>query len=220
MKVIELHKSVTSVNDEEAQQVREQLKQKGVFLVNLMSSPGSGKTTLLKRIIQHMKAEYAIGVMEADIDSDVDAVSIEETGAKAIQVHTDGMCHMDAGMTKTSLEETGVDDLDLVFLENVGNLICPAEYDTGAVKKVMILSVPEGDDKPLKYPLMFEESDVLVISKIDALPYFDFDMDKCRERALYLNKNIQIFPVSAKTGQGMEELENWLKQEVHLWKEG
>lgn len=130
------------------------------------------------------------------------------------------MCHMDAGMTKTSLEETGVDDLDLVFLENVGNLICPAEYDTGAVKKVMILSVPEGDDKPLKYPLMFEESDVLVISKIDALPYFDFDMDKCRERALYLNKNIQIFPVSAKTGQGMEELENWLKQEVHLWKEG
>lgn len=220
MKVIELHKNVTSVNDEEAQQVREQLKQKGVFLVNLMSSPGSGKTTLLKRIIQDMKAEYAIGVMEADIDSDVDAVSIEETGAKAIQVHTDGMCHMDAGMTKTSLEETGVDDLDLVFLENVGNLICPAEYDTGAVKKVMILSVPEGDDKPLKYPLMFEESDVLVISKIDALPYFDFDMDKCRERALYLNKNIQIFPVSAKTGQGMEELENWLKQEVHLWKEG
>lgn len=220
MKVIELHKSVTSVNDEEAQQVREQLKQKGVFLVNLMSSPGSGKTTLLKRIIQDMKAEYAIGVMEADIDSDVDAVSIEETGAKAIQVHTDGMCHMDAGMTKTSLEETGVDDLDFVFLENVGNLICPAEYDTGAVKKVMILSVPEGDDKPLKYPLMFEESDVLVISKIDALPYFDFDMDKCRERALYLNKNIQIFPVSAKTGQGMEELENWLKQEVHLWKEG
>lgn len=220
MKVIELHKSVTSVNDEEAAQVREQLKQKGVFLVNLMSSPGSGKTTLLKRIIQDMKAEYAIGVMEADIDSDVDAVSIEETGAKAIQVHTDGMCHMDAGMTKTSLEETGVDDLDLVFLENVGNLICPAEYDTGAVKKVMILSVPEGDDKPLKYPLMFEESDVLVISKIDALPYFDFDMDKCRKRALYLNKNIQIFPVSAKTGQGMEELENWLKQEVHLWKEG
>lgn len=220
MKVIELHKSVTSVNDEEAQQVREQLKQKGVFLVNLMSSPGSGKTTLLKRIIQDMKAEYAIGVMEADIDSDVDAVSIEETGAKAIQVHTDGMCHMDAGMTKTSLEETSVDDLNLVFLENVGNLICPAEYDTGAVKKVMILSVPEGDDKPLKYPLMFGESDVLVISKIDALPYFDFDMDKCRERALYLNKNIQIFPVSAKTGQGMEELENWLKQEVHLWKEG
>ena len=220
MKVIELHKSVTSVNDEEAQQVREQLKQKGVFLVNLMSSPGSGKTTLLKRIIQDMKAEYAIGVMEADIDSDVDAVSIEKTGAKAIQVHTDGMCHMDAGMTITSLEETGVDDLDLVFLENVGNLICPAEYDTGAVKKVMILSVPEGDDKPLKYPLMFAESDVLVISKIDALPYFDFDMDKCKERALYLNKNIQIFPVSAKTGQGMEELENWLKQEVHLWKEG
>lgn len=220
MKVIELHKSVTSVNDEEAQQVREQLKQKGVFLVNLMSSPGSGKTTLLKRIIQDMKAEYAIGVMEADIDSDVDAVSIEKTGAKAIQVHTDGMCHMDAGMTKTSLEETGVDDLDLVFLENVGNLICPAEYDTGAVKKVMILSVPEGDDKPLKYPLMFEESDVLVISKIDALPYFDFDMNKCRERALYLNKDIRIFPVSAKTGQGMEKLENWLKQEVHLWKEG
>lgn len=220
MKVIELHKSVTSVNDEEAKLLREQLKQKGVFLVNLMSSPGSGKTTLLKRIIQDMKAEYAIGVMEADIDSDVDAVSIEETGAKAIQVHTDGMCHMDAGMTKTSLEETGVDDLDLVFLENVGNLICPAEYDTGAVKKMMILSVPEGDDKPLKYPLMFEESDVLVISKIDALPYFDFDMNKCKERALYLNKDIRIFPVSAKTGQGMEELENWLQQEVHLWKEG
>ena len=220
MKVIELHKSVTSVNDEEAKEVRAQLKQKGVFLVNLMSSPGSGKTTLLKKLIQDMKEEYAIGVMEADIDSDVDAISIEKTGARAIQVHTDGMCHMDAGMTKTSLEETGVDDLDLVFLENVGNLICPAEYDTGAVKKIMILSVPEGDDKPLKYPLMFEESDALVISKIDALPYFTFDMDKCKERATYLNHNIQIFSVSAKTGQGMEELENWIRHEVHVWKEG
>lgn len=220
MKVIELHKSVTSVNDEEAKEVREQLKQKGVFLVNLMSSPGSGKTTLLKKLIQDMKEEYAIGVMEADIDSDIDAISIEKTGAKAIQVHTDGMCHMDAGMTKTSLEETGIDDLDLVFLENVGNLICPAEYDTGAVKKIMILSVPEGDDKPLKYPLMFKESDVLIISKIDALPYFAFDMDKCKERATYLNKNIQIFPVSAKTGRGMEKLENWLRQEVKGWKEG
>lgn len=220
MKVIELHKSVISVNDEEAKEVREQLKQKGVFLVNLMSSPGSGKTTLLKKLIQDMKEEYAIGVMEADIDSDIDAISIEKTGAKAIQVHTDGMCHMDAGMTKTSLEETDIDDLDLVFLENVGNLICPAEYDTGAVKKIMILSVPEGDDKPLKYPLMFKESDVLIISKIDALPYFAFDMDKCKERATYLNKNIQIFPVSAKTGRGMEKLENWLRQEVKGWKEG
>ena len=219
MKVIELHKSVTSVNDMEANQVRAQLKEKGVFLVNLMSSPGSGKTTLLKKTIQDMQKNYQIGVMEADIDSDVDALNIEKLGVKAIQVHTDGMCHMDAGMTKTSLEETGIDGLDIVFLENVGNLICPAEYDTGAVKKVMILSVPEGDDKPLKYPLMFQESDVLIISKIDTLPYFTFDKEKCIERVKHLNPNIQIFLVSSKTGEGMKEWENWLEQETLSWKQ-
>lgn len=219
MKVIELHKSVTSSNEEEAEKVRRQLKEKGVFLINLMSSPGSGKTTLLKRTIQDMQKDYAMGVMEADIDSDVDAWILEKLGVKAIQVHTDGMCHMDAGMTATSLEETGVDGLDIVFLENVGNLICPAEYDTGAVRKVMILSIPEGDDKPLKYPLMFQESDVILLSKIDALPYFNFNMEKCRERIRYLNPQAEIFAVSAKTGEGMEQWENWLKIQTEKWKE-
>ena len=175
-----------------------------------MSSPGSGKTTLLSRIIKDMNAKVPIAVCEADIASAVDAERIESLGATAVQVHTDGMCHMDAGMTRKGLFSMNLDGIKLAFLENVGNLICPAEFDTGAHVGMMILSVPEGDDKPLKYPLMFRESQVLVITKMDALPYFTFDLEKCRKRALTLNPNIKIFPVSAKTGEGMEDLENWL----------
>ena len=208
MKIIELHKSITASNEKDANALRMQMKFQGTLLINLMSSPGSGKTTLLSSTIQ-MLEKIKIAVLEADIESAVDAE----------QVHTDGMCHMDAGMTKTGIDAMKEHDIDLAFLENVGNLICPAEYDTGAGKNVMILSVTEGDDKPLKYPLMFEKSDALVISKIDALPYFDFDLDVCIERVKRLNPNIQIFPVSAKTKEGMQEWLNWLQQEVAEWKE-
>jgi len=218
MKVIELHKSVTASNDADAEALRQELKQRGTLLINLMSSPGSGKTTLLSRTIQDLKDELKIAVLEADIESAVDAERIEALGARAIQVHTDGMCHMDAGMTRQGLEAMGLEQIDLAFLENVGNLICPAEYDTGAGKNVMILSVPEGDDKPLKYPLMFQKSDALVITKTDALGYFDFDLEQCRKRALKLNPNIQIFAVSAKTGDGMKKWEDWLKKETSAWK--
>ena len=218
MKVIELHKSVTASNDADAEALRQELKQRGTLLINLMSSPGSGKTTLLSRTIQDLKDELKIAVLEADIESAVDAERIEALGARAIQVHTDGMCHMDAGMTRQGLEAMGLEQIDLAFLENVGNLICPAEYDTGAGKNVMILSVPEGDDKPLKYPLMFQKSDALVITKTDALGYFEFDLEQCRKRALKLNPNIQIFAVSAKTGDGMKKWEDWLKKETSAWK--
>ena len=217
MKIIELHKSVTESNDRDAAELREQLKEEKVFLINLMSSAGSGKTTLLSRTITDLKDQVRIAVLEADIDASVDAERIEALGARSIQVHTDGMCHMDAGMTKAGLEEMGLEEIDLAFLENVGNLICPAEFDTGAAKNVMILSVPEGDDKPLKYPLMYQTSDALVITKTDALPYFDFDMEKAVERAKYLNHGIRIFPVSAKTGEGMEEWEKWLLEETAAW---
>ena len=218
MKIIELHKSITASNDMDADALRWEMKFQGTLLINLMSSPGSGKTTLLSSTIQ-MLEKIKIAVLEADIESAVDAERIEQLGAVAVQVHTDGMCHMDAGMTKTGIDAMKGHDIDLAFLENVGNLICPAEYDTGAGKNVMILSVTEGDDKPLKYPLMFEKSDALVISKIDALPYFDFDLDVCIERVKRLNPNIQIFPVSAKTKEGMQEWLNWLQQEVAEWKE-
>ena len=218
MKVIELHKSVTESNDRDADELRRDLKRMKTFLINLMSSPGAGKTTLLMRTIRDLKDELRIAVLEADIDASVDAERIESAGARSVQVHTDGMCHMDAGMTRTGLEAMGVDDIDLAFLENIGNLICPAEYDTGAAANVMILSIPEGDDKPLKYPLMFEKSDVLLITKTDALGYFDFDIEKCRERVLRLNPAIQIFPVSAKTGEGMAEWENWLRKNTESWK--
>jgi hydrogenase nickel incorporation protein HypB len=218
MKTITVDRSVTASNDLDAEALRTQLREKGVLLVNLMSAPGSGKTTLLSRLITDMR-DTRIAVMEADIDSTVDAEHIEALGAKAIQVHTSGMCHMDAGMTAESLRAMGEGDSELIFLENVGNLICPAEYDTGAGLNVMILSVPEGDDKPLKYPLMFEKSDALVISKTDALPYFDFDMAKCTGRAKRLNPSISIFPVSAKTGEGMEALENWLREKLAAWRE-
>ncbi|MBP1529574.1 MAG: hydrogenase nickel incorporation protein HypB [Erysipelotrichaceae bacterium] len=219
MKVIELHKSVTDSNDRDAQKLREELKEKGVFFINLMSAAGSGKTTLLLKTIEDLKDQYRIAVLEADIEADVDAIKIANAGARSIQVHTDGMCHMDAGMTRTGLEEMGLEDVDLAFLENIGNLICPAEYDTGAIRNVMILSIPEGDDKPLKYPLMFQNSDVLLITKIDALPYFNFDMDKCIERVRFLNPNIRIIPVSAKSGKGMKEWEDWLKEEIAVLKQ-
>lgn len=218
MKIIELGKNVLAANGAEAEALRERMKKAGVLLVNLMSSPGSGKTTLLSRLIRDM-GDTRIGVMEADIESAVDAERIEALGARAIQVHTGGMCHMDAYMTAEALREMGEEGLDLVFLENVGNLICPAEYDTGAGMKLMILSVPEGDDKPLKYPLIFRESDALVITKCDALSYFDFDIAKCRERAKKLNPAIEIYPVSAKTGEGMEALERFLRGRLTAWRE-
>lgn len=214
MKIIELKESVTASNDRDADALREELTSKGVLLINLMSSPGSGKTTLLKKTVSDM-SDQRIAVLEADIDSAVDAERMEAAGAKSIQVHTDGMCHMDAGMTKRGLDEMGLEDVDLAFLENVGNLICPAEFDTGAQKNVMILSVPEGDDKPLKYPLMFQKSDVLVITKMDTKGFFTFSIEKCVERVKHLNPNIQIFPVSAKTGEGMQEWEEWLRKAVN-----
>ena len=217
MKIIELKETFTASNDRDAEELRAYLKEKSVILFNLMSAPGSGKTTLLSRVITDLKEKVRIAVMEADIASAVDAERIEALGAQAVQVHTDGMCHMDAGMTREGLMSMDLDGTDIVFLENVGNLICPAEYDTGAVKKVMILSVPEGDDKPLKYPLMFRESDALVITKTDALPYFNFDMEKAVERVRRLNPSIRIFPVSAKKGDGMEDFEAWLLEETRMW---
>lgn len=217
MKVIELHKSITASNEKDADALRWEMKFQGTLLINLMSSPGSGKTTLLSSTIQ-MLEKIKIAVLEADIESAVDAERIEQLGAVAVQVHTDGMCHMDAGMTKTGIDAMKGHDIDLAFLENVGNLICPAEYDTGARYNVMILSVTEGDDKPLKYPLMFEKSDVLIISKIDALPYFDFDLETCIKRVKRLNPNIKIFPLSAKTKEGMKEWLDWLQEETGEWK--
>ena len=214
MKIIELKKTFTESNDRDAEELRAYLKEKSVILFNLMSAPGSGKTTLLSRIITDLRGKASIAVMEADIASAVDAQRIEALGAQAVQVHTDGMCHMDAGMTREGLMSMDLTGTDIIFLENVGNLICPAEYDTGAVKNVMILSVPEGDDKPLKYPLMFRESDALVITKTDALPYFNFDMEKAMERARKLNPGIKIFPLSAKTGEGMRPFEDWLLEET------
>lgn len=218
MRVIELNKSVTESNDRDADQLRAEMKKNGTLMINLMSSPGSGKTTLLSRVITDMKEEMRIGVMEADIASDVDALRIEALGARAIQAHTDGMCHMDAGMTERALRAMGDQDLDLVFLENVGNLICPAEFDTGSGRNIMILSIPEGDDKPLKYPLMFEKSDALLLTKTDTVSYFDFDFEACEKSVRALNPDIRIFPVSAKTGDGMEAFENWLREEVRNWK--
>ena len=217
MKIIELKETITASNDLDAEVLRNEMKQKKTLLINLMASPGAGKTTLLEKIISNLSNKYQIGVLEADVDSDVDAIRVSMAGAKAIQVHTGGMCHMDAGMTRTGLEALGYDGLDLVFLENVGNLICPAEFDTGAGKKIMILSTPEGDDKPLKYPLMFKESDCLVISKMDVKEYFDFDLDKCIARAKALNKDIEVFPLSAKTGEGFSEFIKWLEKQIKEW---
>lgn len=216
-KVIEIKHSVFENNDREADKVREQLKNDRTFLLNLMSSPGSGKTTTLKQTIAALKDEYKIGVMEADIDSDVDAKTIAETGAKSIQLHTGGMCHLDAGMTKQGLDSFGADEFDFVVLENVGNLVCPAEFDTGASKNAMILSVPEGDDKPLKYPLMFTVSDCVLINKIDTKSVFDFDDKAVVERIKRLNPNCEIFFISAKTGEGIENWTDWLRKQINAW---
>lgn len=218
-KVIEVKESVFASNDEDAKVLREELKAQGTFLLNLMSSPGAGKTTLLKQTVKALQSGMAIGVMEADIDSDVDAAAIAETGVKSIQLHTGGMCHLDADMTRQGLRELETGELDLVILENVGNLVCPAEFDTGAVKNAMILSVPEGHDKPLKYPLIFQVCDVLIINKTDVLPYFDFDMEKVEEYAHMRNPDLKIFPVSAKTGEGVETWCQWLRDEVAMWKQ-
>lgn len=216
-KVYEIKQRVFASNDQEADQLRKELKEKGTFLLNLMSSPGSGKTSTLTKTIASLKDELKIGVMEADIDSAVDADTIADTGVKVIQLHTGGMCHLDADMTRQGLEELGIEDVDLAILENVGNLVCPAEFDTGAVKNAMILSVPEGDDKPLKYPLMFQVCQCLLINKIDVLPYFDFDLEACKERALKLNPDMKIIPISARTGEGIDEWTAWLKQQVKEW---
>lgn len=216
-KVIEIKKSVFENNDREADRLRQKLKSEKTFLLNLMSSPGSGKTTMLKATVSRLKDEMKIGVMEADIDSDVDARAMAQEGVKSIQLHTGGMCHLDAGMTEQGISEFGTDDLDLVILENVGNLVCPAEFDTGSSKNAMILSVPEGDDKPLKYPLMFTVSDVVLINKIDAKAIFDFDDEAVKERIHKLNPKAEIFFVSAKTGEGIDAWCDWLRREVGEW---
>lgn len=216
-KVIEIKRSVFENNDREADRIRNRLKGEKTFLLNLMSSPGSGKTTTLKATIERLKDEMKIGVMEADIDSDVDAKTIADAGVKSIQLHTGGMCHLDAGMTEQGLDEFGTEELDLVVLENVGNLVCPAEFDTGASKNAMILSVPEGDDKPLKYPLMFTISDVVLINKIDTKSVFDFDNEAVVERIHKLNPNAEIFFISAKTGEGVDAWCDWLRREASAW---
>lgn len=219
VKVIEIKKSVFEDNDRDADKLRAELKDRGVYLLNLMSSPGSGKTTTLIRTINLLKEKLRIAVMEADIDSDVDAVKIKEaTGIDTIQLHTGGMCHLDAEMTRQGLGNIGLEGLDLVILENVGNLVCPAEFDTGASRNAMILSVPEGDDKPLKYPLMFSVCDVVVINKIDAAALFDFDLEKCRANIALRNPKAEVIPISAKTGEGVELFARWLLDEVNNWK--
>ncbi|NCB50397.1 MAG: hydrogenase accessory protein HypB [Clostridia bacterium] len=217
-KIYEIKQNVFADNNKEADKVREELKSSKTFLLNLMSSPGSGKTTTLVNTIGRLRDEMNIGVMEADIDSDVDADTISKTGVKVIQLHTGGMCHLDADMTRQGLHEMETDELDLVVLENVGNLVCPAEFDTGSVKNAMILSVPEGHDKPLKYPLIFTVCDALIINKIDVLPYFDFDMAKVEEYAHQRNPKLKIFPISAKTGEGMDAWCDWLKTQVTEWR--
>ena len=220
VRTILLHRSVYADNDAEADALRSYLKDKGVFVVNLMSSPGAGKTTTITALINLIKDKVRVGVMEADIDSDVDAIRIaERTGVKSIQLHTNGMCHLDAGMTKAGLDGIDISDLDLVFLENVGNLVCPAEFDTGASLDVMILSIPEGDDKPLKYPLVFEKSDLVIINKIDAIKYFNFNLEKCVEYIKMRNKDATIIPVSAKTGEGMDKVAQYFLEKLKQFKE-
>ena len=217
-RVIEVKQSVFADNNQDADRLRQQMKEEKTFLINLMSSPGSGKTTTLTKLIAALKDSLRIGVMEADIDSDVDADTISRTGVKVIQLHTGGMCHLDADMTRQGIRQLETENLDLVILENVGNLVCPAEFDTGAAMNMMILSVPEGHDKPLKYPLVFQVCDVMVVNKIDVLPYFDFDMEKVTEFARRRNPNIQIFPISAKTGEGVDALAAYLKERITQWK--
>ena len=217
-KIVEIQRNVLANNDEKAQMVRSSVKDKKYFLLNLMSSPGSGKTTTLVQTINHLKNKFKIGVIEADIDSDVDANTISKTDAKVIQLHTSGMCHLDASMTESGLEALGVDGLDFVILENIGNLVCPASFDTGATKNVMILSVPEGDDKPLKYPKMFRVVDVLLINKMDTIEHFDFDLDAVSKRAKEINPSIKVIPISAKKGEGMSPWFDWLIQQIEATK--
>ena len=219
VRIIEIKKSVFADNDEDAGKLRKELKERGVYLLNLMSSPGAGKTTTLIGTLQRIKDKVRVAVMEADIDSDVDAVKIKKaTGVPTIQLHTGGMCHLDAEMTRQGLDNVALADVDLVILENVGNLVCPAEFDTGAVRNAMILSVPEGDDKPLKYPLMFSVCDLVLVNKVDVLPYFDFDLDKCREYVRMRNPKARIIPICAKTGEGVDAFADWLLEEVKNWK--
>lgn len=216
VKTILLNKGIFSDNNAEADKLRQNLEKEGVFLINVMSSPGAGKTTTLISLINRLKTRFNVGVMEADIDYDIDAVRVaEKTGCKSVQLHTGGMCHLDASMTRQGLEELGYKGLDIVFLENVGNLVCPAEFDTGAHLEIMILSVPEGDDKPLKYPLVFQKCGLVIINKCDALPYFDFDFEECKRRILNRNPKATVIPVSAKRGDGMEELENYFIKKIN-----
>ncbi len=217
-KVLEIKQSVFDNNDRQAELLREELKKDGVFLLNLMSSPGSGKTTTVLRTIEALQNEMNIGILEADIDSDVDAHKVSQTGVKVIQLHTGGMCHLDADMTRQGLKGLGTDNIDFAILENVGNLVCPAEFDTGSSKNAMILSIPEGDDKPLKYPLMFSIVDVLLVNKIDAANYFEFDMEAVKERVKKLNPNIKVIPISAKTGEGIGEWADWIRGQIDNWK--
>ena len=220
VKIIEIKKSVFADNDEDADKLRKELKAKGVYLLNLMSSPGAGKTTTLIGTLKRIQDKVRVAVMEADIDSDVDAVKIQKaTGIPTIQLHTGGMCHLDAEMTRQGLDNVALADVDLVILENVGNLVCPAEFDTGAVRNAMILSVPEGDDKPLKYPLMFSVCDLVLVNKVDVMPYFDFDLDKCREYVRMRNPKARIIPICAKTGEGLDDFADWLLAEVKSWKQ-
>ena len=217
-RIIEVKQSIFADNNADAENLRREMKAQGTFLVNLMSSPGSGKTTTLTKLLAALPKNMKVGVMEADIDSDVDADTISRTGTRVIQLHTGGMCHLDADMTRQGIRQLGSSDLDLVILENVGNLVCPAEFDTGASLNMMILSVPEGHDKPLKYPLVFQVCDVMIVNKIDVLPYFDFDMEKVTAYARKRNPNIRIFPISAKTGEGIDVLAQWLTETVQNWK--
>ena len=214
VRIIEVKESVFADNDRDAAALRAQLEAEGTFLINLMSSPGSGKTATLLSLAKALEGRVRMGVMEADIDSSVDAQAMLEAGVKAIQIHTGGMCHLDADMTRQGLRELGTDDLDLVILENVGNLVCPAEFDTGAARNITILSVPEGHDKPLKYPLMYQTCHLLVVNKIDVLPYFDFDMEKLVEYARKRNPDIEILPISAKTGEGIDRLADWILNQM------
>ena len=217
VRIIEVKQSVFENNDKKADALRNKLKEEKTFLLNLMSSTGAGKTTTLKQVIDRLKDKTRIGVMEADIDGDVDAVAIAEKGVKSVQLHTGGMCHLDAAMTEQGLNELGTADVDFAILENVGNLVCPAEFDTGAVKNIMILSVPEGHDKPLKYPLIFTVCDALIINKMDVIDFFDFDMDKVKEYAYMRNPNLKIFPICAKSGEGVDAVCDWLLNQVNEW---
>lgn len=218
VRIIEVKQSVFADNDKRAAELRRELKERGIFLLNLMSAPGSGKTTTLKRTVELLKDEIKIGVMEADIDSDVDARAMAAAGVKSIQLHTGGMCHLDADMTRQGLDELIDGDVELAILENVGNLVCPAEFDTGAVKNAAILSVPEGDDKPLKYPLMFQVCAVVLVNKIDVAPYFDFDLEKCKEHVRMRNPAARVIPICAKTGEGVDQWADWLREQVREWR--